>query len=65
MTGSKHSAAVALIVRAGTSSSPLISSATDDEHELPTGSRCLEWLLLAADIAAFPDRARDVSPSRI
>ena len=28
--------------------------ALDDEHELPTGSRRLEWLLQAADIAAFP-----------
>ena len=65
VTGSKHSAAVALILRAGISPGPLIPSATDDEHELPTGSRCLEWLLLAADIAAFPDRARDVAPSRI
>ena len=65
VTGSKHSAAVALIPRAGISPGPLIPSATDDEHELPTGSRCLEWLPLAADIAAYPDRARDVSPSRI
>ena len=45
---------------------PTLASASppDDEHELPTGSRRLEWLLLAADIAAFPI-VPEVSPSRI